>query len=188
MLPTKIYTFTIAANATYRLLVAGQYFKLLAAAGAVRIDGDFGRLDDLIAGQGLEATPFSFLNLTDTSGAINTVRLLVGDENFIDGVQGNVNIGTNKQPSSGIYANVQNTVTSASAQLLAANATRQYLFIQNQDSSGTIFIKFGSAGSLLDGIRILPGEAFEMSGSQSTQAIFAIGSIASNTKVVTVQG
>jgi len=62
------------------------------------------------------------------------------------------------------------------------------LLIQNNDTAGSIFIEFGSAATLADGIRLGPLEAFEMGNAQSSQAIFAIGSLASNTKIVIVQG
>lgn len=188
MLPTKIYTLTIAANQSQNLLVSGQFFKLLAVTGAVTVESQFGKLESLIAGQGLENTPFSSLLLTDTSGASNTIRLLIGDENFIDGFTGNIAITANKIAQSGSFSNVPKTVTNASAQLLASNTARQYLMIQNKDLSGSIFIAFGVAATTANGITIGPGSAYELDAIISTQAVFAIGSSASNANILTVEG
>jgi glutamate 5-kinase len=84
--------------------------------------------------------------------------------------------------------NVNATVTNVSAQLLAANVNRAYLIIQNKDSAGTIYVNFGAAATVANGIAIAPGGAYELNGTCSTQQIFAIGSIGSNANVVTVEG
>lgn len=195
MKPTKIYTFTLAANATMGLLVSGEYFKIMSATGAVRINAPFGELDDLIAGQGLENTPFDKLSILNKTAATNTVRMLIGDRNFIDGMTGSISVSSgsvavtsNKVPQSGSFVNVNGTVTNASAQLLAANASRQYLLIQNKDSAGSIYINFGAAATVANGVLIGPGGAYELTGIASTQAINAIGSLASNANIVTVEG
>ena len=187
MFPTKIYTLTIAANQSQRLLVQGEYFKVMSCSGPITVLSDFGRLDSLIAGQGLENTPFPYLLLTDASGGSNTVKILVGDQNFIDGMTGSFVITSGKQPQSGAFTNVNATVTNASAQLLAANANRQYLLIQN-NGAGDIYVNFGAAATLANGIKIAAGGAFELPGTVSTQQVFAIGSVASNTAVITLEG
>lgn len=188
MLPTKIYTFTIASGNAQRMLIAGQYFKILSATGAVSVSSDFGKLDSLISGQGLENTAFPYLLFENVSGASNTIRVLIGDQNFIDGFTGNMSITDNKVAQSGSFANVQSTVTNASTQLVAANGARQYLLIQNKDNAGSIYINFGSAATVANGVRVIPGGALELDAIVSTQAIFAISDIASNANVVTVQG
>jgi hypothetical protein len=188
MLPTKIYTVTIAANNSLRLLVQGEFFKIMAATGGVNVTADFGTLEGLIFGQGLENTPFTYLLLTDVSGASNTIKILVGDQNFVDGLTGNMGILSNKVAQSSSFVNVNATVTNASAQLLAANTNRQYLIIQNNDPSGNIYVNFGNAATAANGIKIAAGGAYELVGVISTQQIFAIGDIASNANVVTVQG
>lgn len=188
MIQTKIYTRILAAGASDRLLVTGNYFKILAATGAVDITGSFGKLEGLIYGQGLESTPFDFILITNVSGASNTVKIIIGDENFIDGLTGNIGISSNKVAQSSSFANVNATVTNVNASLVAANLTRQYLLIQNKDASGSIYINFGSAATVSNGVLIAPGGAFELSGVVSTQQIFAIGSIGSNANIVTVEG
>ncbi len=84
------------------------------------------------------------------------------------------------------FMNAQVTVTNASAQILAANANRQYLLIQNNDPVGNIFISFGAAATLLNGVKIPPGQAYELNNVCDDQAIFVIGDIASNANCVIV--
>lgn len=188
MLPTNTYTIALTANGSFRMLVAGRFFKIMSATGTVSVQSDFGKLADLTAGQGMEATDFQYLLLTDTSGATNTVKVLVADENFIDGLRGGIDITTAKVPISAAFANVAATVTNASASLIAANAARQYLLIQNKDLTGNIYINFGSAATVANGIKIAAGSSYEMNSTQSSGAVFAIGDIASNANIVTVQG
>lgn len=188
MLPTKKYTVTIPANGSFRWIVSGQFFKITACTGAVNVVSDFGRLEGIQFGQGLEKTPFDYLLINDASGAINTVTVLIGDQNFIDAQTGNFAVTANKQTQSGSFVNVNQTVTNAGGSLLAANANRQYLLIQNNDISGSIFVTFGAAATLTTGVKIGPGGNYELTAAISTQQIFAIGSLASNANIVTVEG
>lgn len=188
MTTATIYTDTIAANSTLQKLVTGSYFKILSATGAVNFDCPGAKLTGLIAGQGIEKQPFDRFELRDASGASNTVRYVVADEGFLDGIQGAVTIGQATTANSSSYTNAAATVTNASASLIAVNAARKYLLIQNKDASGSIYINFGAAATVANGIKIAPGGAYESDAVVSTQQIFAIGDIASNANIVTVQG
>lgn len=89
----------------------------------------------------------------------------------------------------GAFTQSQKTVTNASAQLLAANAQRRYLLIQNNDASGDVYINLtGVAATTANGIKIAAGGSYECQGFAPTAAITAIGSIASNANVVAVEG
>lgn len=199
MKPTNIYTFDLAANGPYRLLVAGEYFKILSATGPVDVQSDFGRLNGLVTGQGLAKNPFSSLYFTDVSGAPNTLRILVGDSDFIDGVTGDVNVQNFpavqavSMPAShanqGAFLNYQETVTNASTMMLAAKANRRYLLIQNNDTTGIVYVTLdGTAATAAKGIKLAPGGSLELQGYVPSGAIYAIGSIASNTNCVAVEG
>lgn len=188
MKPTNIYTLNIGALAAANLTVEGEYFKILNSTGPVDVVSDFGALRGLIAGQGLQKTPFKRLLITDASGAENTVRVLISDENFIDGLTGNVNLSKSVVPTSTLFSNVQRTVTNASGLLIAANPGRQYLLVQNKDAVGSLFLSFGGAATLGNGVRVIPGGAYELVGICTTQAVYCIGDAAANANVVTVEG
>lgn len=197
MKPSKKYTFTIAGNGVYRLQVAGDYFKILAATGLVRVRGKFGELTSLVVGQGLEEADFDDLFFTDESGASNTVTVFVGDRNFIDGLTGNVGISgtvntaqTNKDALQGIFSQAAFTVTSVNQQMLAANANRRYLLVQNNDSTGIVYLNIAgsTAATAASGIRLLPGESLEIQGFCPSGSINCIGSIGSNPNVIVLEG
>ena len=187
MLPSKIYTLTLTANSTQNLLVAGEYFKILGATGAIDVLGDFGKIEGIGAGQGLEKTPFRGLTFTDRSGSSNTLRIFIGDENFIDGLTGNVAITTNKAPTVSSPTNTAATVTNGSGLLMSANVNRQKLLIQNKDASGTLYLSYSSPATALNGIRVVPGGNYEPAVTE-TCAIYAIGDIASNVNILVVEG
>lgn len=89
----------------------------------------------------------------------------------------------------GLFSQSQQTVTNASGQLLAANGNRRYLLIQNKDASGAIFVNLAGAAATTDnGIKIEAGGSYECAGYVPSGAITAIGSLASNANVVTVEG
>ncbi|AVS74489.1 hypothetical protein [Paracidovorax cattleyae] len=205
--PSQFYDFTVPANGAYLLTVAGDYWKIMASSGQIAIKADWGELRGLIAGQGLEDSPFQRLYITDMSGATNAVRIFIGDQKFIDGLQGSVQVqGGTVTVSSGnivvsgsvattsavqpvaVMDNLQKTVTNASAQLLAAKVGRQYMLVQNRDAAASLYLAFGKAATVAAGVRVVPGGAFELVGTMTEQAIFAIGDVASNANVVTVEG
>lgn len=95
----------------------------------------------------------------------------------------------NLPASQGAFTQGAVTVTNASGQVAAANAARRYLLIQNKDGAGVIYVNLtGAAATAANGVKVSAGGALEISGYQSTAAIFAIGDIASNANVVIVEG
>ena len=183
---TKVYSVTLAANATYELLVDAGYYKILAATGALNIRRDGGTLlSNLQPGQG-ERVNFTRLQLQDTSGAQNTVQLVVADDSFVDDrIFGTVTLS----PLGATFANANKTVTNASGQLLAANAARKYLLVQN-NGTGDIYVTLdGTAATTANGVRLAAGGGtMELSTVVPSGAINAIGAIANNPNVVVVEG
>ncbi len=188
MINAAIYTETIAAGQTSRRLFSGAYFKIISATGALNVRTDVVNLTALVSGQGFEKAPFTFLELTDASGASNTIRYTVATEGFLDGITGAMQITSQVPVQSGSFANSQKTVTNASAILVAANSARKYLLIQNQHATGNLYLQFGGAASIGPAIKVSPGGNYELNAVQSTQAIHAIGDVASNAAVVVVEG
>lgn len=82
----------------------------------------------------------------------------------------------------------QKTVTTTAAVMIATNAARRYLFIQNKDNTGNIWIQFGANPTITTGIKIEPGASFEMANFVATNGVYAIGDIASNPNVTVVEG
>lgn len=189
MQPSAIYTFDVPAYSTYTLRVAGQYFKILSASNPINIRTENQDLKGLVAGQGQEKTPFSYINFTDSSGFTNTIRVVVADQNFVDGLTGSIAISANKLPISAGFANTARTVTNASTQLVAASPARQYFLFQNKDATANAYLVFGAGPATVAlGIKVPPGGSYELDGVQSTSAIQVIGDTASNANCITVEG
>jgi len=97
-------------------------------------------------------------------------------------------IALNSAPRSS-FAQSLKTVANTTGQLLAANSARSYLFVMNKDTSGTIYLMFGSsAATVANGLPLGPGQSYELNSNISSDAIQAIGSIASNTNVLVIEG
>lgn len=186
MKPSGFYDVTIASGASINLLVHGDYFKIMSASGPVAVRSDFGELSGLIAGQGLEDTPFKYLTLRNQLGASNTVRIFIGDEKFIDGVSGSFSVSSNTMPTATGHTNTAATVTSTAALLDAANTGRKYLAIQNNSVTGTVYLGFAAGVTAANGIKVVPGGFWEPL-CVPTGAIYAIGDIASNPNIVIVE-
>lgn len=89
----------------------------------------------------------------------------------------------------GAYTQAQKTVTNASTQMLAANASRAYLLIQNNDATGIIYVNLtGAAATTLNGVKLGPGASLEIAGHCPSAAITAIGSLATQSNVIAVEG
>jgi hypothetical protein len=184
--PTKIYTNTIAAGESWPLIVAGDFFKLLQVTAAVNVRGDTVDLEGITAGQGMEHTPFTRLMITNPGGASCFVKIVIGDENFLDAsLGGSVSIGTNVMPS-GSHVPTAPAVTGASSQALAANANRRYLFMQNQHGSGNVWVRAdgGVATQTAAAVKIGPGGFWEPAQVPTGQ-INIIGDVAHNLLHVT---
>lgn len=197
----QTYSQTFATATTWELNVTGRYFTTLECNQPVNVRFyrggqllDAGDIRGLLAG--LEMT---LGDINDTRPAFDRVQIDVqaGDtvKIGIGNGQGRYNRGAatvsvtnNIVPQTAAFDNLQKTVTSASAVLLAANPLREYLLIQNKDTAGNLFVSFGKTATALNGVRVIPGGSFELIGVCTTQAIHCIGDIASNANVVTVEG
>lgn len=116
------------------------------------------------------------------SSEINYDKTPQGDVNVIGVVQ--------VEPSqAGTVTQAAVAVNNASGVLLAANAGRSYLFVQNKSATGTIWINLaGVAATQANGIRLEPGESYELSGlSCPAGDVRAIGDIANNPDVVVLE-
>lgn len=196
----QTYAQTFVAAATWALNVPGKYFTLMGCANSVNVrffkggqklalgdvSGIFAGLEALFADFAGEAA-FDRVEIDVQAGDTVTVGIGNGQVRY-NRSQGNVAV-TSAVPSRSAFANTAKTVTSASAQLVAANASRSYLLIQNNDAAGILYVNFGAgAATAANGVKIPPGGSYELNANQSNTAVQAIGDIASNANVVVVEG
>lgn len=182
---------TIQAGAILEYFEPGDFFRLLEASGPLdvrfyRIGTEVARADNITEGYAEKFRVGEFDRIQISSATTQTIQFVTryGQDVFFDvPPQGNVTLGQ------GAFAQAQKTVTNASGQLLALNGNRRYLLIQNNDASGVIYVTLdGTAATTGKGIKIEAGGSYECAGYVPSGAINAIGSIASNTSIVVVEG
>lgn len=127
--------------------------------------------------------------VSTAGGAFAFVMRLGGDVRYDSPVlSGNVSV-SNLPATKGAFTQANATVTNASGTLIAADAARRYLLIQNNDAAGVIYVTLdGQTATTALGLKISAGGTLELQGYVCTGAVKAIGSIASNANVVTVVG
>jgi hypothetical protein len=176
---------TITQTITQRTewVIAGGYFKLLAATIACDVElwnGGRRVLDARSSSQGFyQRTDFDKVVITPTSGTPAITFLAAGDEGGNDSLSGSVGISS---PAIGVAHSPSAQVAgAASAQILAANASRRYLAIQNQSATEDAYVHTngGPAAVNSTSTRIRPGETWEPPVAP-TGAIFAIRGAAAN--------
>ncbi|MGM9480304.1 hypothetical protein ACS5PN_03830 [Roseateles sp. NT4] len=186
---TTKYTFTIGAGQNWRQQVVGRFWRILACSGPVRVQNETDNLDQCIVGDGKEKTPFGFLSVTDQSGASNTVTLVISDEAFLNAPVTNTVITATKNPQVSSLSHSAPGVATSSGQLIAANAARQYLMVQNQHPTATIWLRNGvtAAVGTVPCIKVGPGGFWEWDAIGVTNAWQVIGD-AANALVTVVEG
>lgn len=196
----QTYSQSFASATTWEMNVSGSYFTTLECSQSVNVRFykggkllDLGEIKGLLAGLEVsmpgEGGGAAFDRVQIDVQAGDTVKIGIGNgQARYNRAQASVTVVTNTQPQSALFDNQNKTVTNASAVMLAANPLRQYLLVQNKDAGGNLFLSFGKAATAANGVRVIPGGAFELIGTQCTQAIHAIGDIASNANIVTVEG
>lgn len=182
--------FTAGKRIEYR--EQADFFRILESAGPVSVEFYLqGRkvADSVQVKAGYsEIFGSGFDQIAITSGTAQTVQFVtrLGNKvNYDSPPVGNVAI-TN---TGGTFTQVAATVTTTSAQIEPAKASRRYLFVQNNHATGLIYINLtGVAATAANGILVDAGGSLELNGYLPTGAITAIGSVASNTSVIVVGG
>ena len=195
----QTYQQTFASATTWELNVSGSYFATLECTQTVNVRFykggtllDLGEIKGLAAGLEVSmgiggSAAFDRVQIDVKAGDTVKIGIGNGQARYNRGAA-TVTVSQTTQPHSALFDNLQKTVTNASAVLLAANPARQYLLIQNKDTAGNLYVSFGKAATVANGVRVIPGGAFELVGTQTTQAIHCIGDIANNANVLTLEG
>lgn len=180
---------TIQAGTTLEFYEAGDFFRLLECNNPVDVLFYTNNAEQVNA-RGISegyAEKFGkeFQLIKITSATTQTLQFVVRLGNQVSYDAPPVGAALN-----GAFTQANVTVTNASTTIDPANTSRRYLFIQNNDTSGDIYVTVdGSAATVAKGIKIAAnGGAYELQGYVPNGDINAIGSIASNVNVVIVKG
>ena len=187
-------TTTLSASQRLEFFCPGDFFRLMQATQPLLIQfysngAEVAEADQVLAGYAERFRNGQFDRIAITNGATpQTIQIAARNGNDVQydtPPNGNVTV-TN---TGGAFTQSQHTVTTTSGQLRAGNAARRYLLIQNNDATGNVWVNVaGAAATSTSGVLIGPGGSYELSTFVPTGAINAIGSLASNANVVTVEG
>lgn len=193
MVVLRLVNLKLAGGASDSFPFQGNYIRVKTFAFHEGIDieaedTDGAGLDfNLVEGEDvlLEDTEFTRIRVTNKSGSETNIVLLVGKNVKVNSakVSGSVAV-TSNVPVRQSLGQTLSTVLSTANTLLAANANRNYLLIQNKDPVGSIYIHFSATATIANGIKIGPSETFILENNMHTGAVSAIGDISSNTNVV----
>lgn len=170
----QTYQYQIPAFGAVMIPAANDNFIVLASTGPVTVRGDtFGTLTNLIAGQGLKMVPFNRLELVDTSGAPNTVTILLTPAEFVN------------QVFSGSVSIVGGVLTDAQLRASAVPVRVAELPVQDWSSSATMgaggVLTIFAAGANLNGALIHQMEAMDGAATYTPQSFVAKATLPINT-------
>lgn len=166
----------LGANQQLAFDLVGSFIKVLSATGAFTLRAENRKRNGILS-EDLElevgskvrfldeqgnAKPFDLVRVTDTSGAGNTIVVLVGDgDHDSDSVLGTVSIDNTAATTLDSSADV--TLATANSHDIAANAARRELILEaDATNTGDLFIRDQSA-TTSEGKRLKPGETVFLS-------------------------
>lgn len=184
------FTLSIPAGEEVDLFAPGDYIRIKSAAVPVVVENrDAGDKVELSDGDDARLNRFNHLALSHASASVHVVKVMIGAGTSVGSARIGGSIAVSSlTPSRFTGSNTQKTVTTASALLVAANANRAYLLIQNKDATGNIWIAFNASATPANGVKLGPGQSYELNCNIPTAVVYAIGDVASNSNVVVVEG
>lgn len=189
-----LHTYTSGVAEAKEFTEQGDFFRVMSATAAVDVifydatGAELARSEGVQSGYAERFRGRKFGKVRITSATAQAIQFVVRDENevFYDQPPNGQVTVTNVR---GAFTSTQKTVTNASGSLVAANAARRYLLVQNNDAAGIVYVNLqGATATAVNGVKLNPGDSLELQGYVPDNGITAIGSIASNTNVVAVEG
>lgn len=172
---------------------AGDFFRLLSCPFPVEVrfyrnGTEVSRAEAVTEGYAERFVGGSFDKVTIINGATGQdVQAVIRAGNEVSYDQPPTGAVTIKN-TGGAFAQSTVAVGAASVQLVAANALRRYLLVENKHATLTVSVNLaGAAATVAGGVALLPGESLELQGYVPTGAVNAIASGA-GASVVVVEG
>lgn len=188
---------TLSAGVPVDYQEVGDFFRILAATADMTVTfywqgREVAKAEGVSAGYAEGFKSGQFDKITIISATAQTIQFVTRLGNVVAydaPPTGNVSV-QNLPALQGAFTQANPAVTSASTQIMAANAARRYLLIQNNDATGDIYITLDGTEATVGGkgLKIAAGGSYEVPFYLCSGAIKAIGSIVNNANVVTVEG
>jgi hypothetical protein len=179
----------IAAGEQITLAVDADYLRIKKSNIPVRFKTVNGDDFEIKQGDEVSIASFQYVYIKNESAGDEVIDLYTGTKERVGSAElsgsvaltGDVSLSAatlaalenvTVQNVSGAFTQGRASVTNVNQVLIAANAARRYLLIQNNDASAVMRVNIaGNAAAAGQGFRVQAGGVLELSGFQSTQAI-----------------
>lgn len=196
-------TVTLQAGQAQEYFERGDFLRIMDAQAAVTVifyrnGAEVSRAVNVVEGYAERFSAGDFDKVRIESATTNTVHfgIRLGQEISYDKAPtGDVNVlnfppAPTPTPVNGAFSHSVVAVATSNVQLLAANANRRYLLVQNNDSVVDVWVRVdGVAATLGGGVRLLAGgSTLELQGFVPTGAINAIGTNGGTANLQVIEG
>lgn len=186
------YAVTIPAGSVEEFAVVGDYIRLKTASVPVQfVIEETGESIELEQGDAANLSQFRRVKVSHGEAVDQSIVFYVGNGTSADSAKVGGAIDVASLPAGAVaMTQTANAVGVASAQLVAANASRRLLMIQNNDAAADVFLDVtGAAAVLNQGVKLGPGDSLTLDVWTPSAAVFAIASVATAAgAVVVVEG
>lgn len=170
-------TFIVPVGTPLEVAVQGDYVRVRQSTVTLFIENaENGDKIEVSQGDDFEFGDFKRLRISHNDAAEQTVKLTISKGKKAGSAQvgGSITVA-NPTVHQGAFTQGQTSVSNVVVQLLAANAARRYLMVQNNDASQVLRVVVnGTNPSATVGFRLQPGESLEFTNFCPTAAIKAI--------------
>lgn len=171
-------TFILNANERLEIAASGNYVQVRSSAVDLIIEHpNTGERIEVSQGDDFQFDDFKTLYLENTAATTETIKLTISKNKKAGSakVGGSVNIAGSVELANGALTQSRASVTNVNQAILAANASRRYLLIQNNDAAAILRVTVdGNAATVAQGFRIGAGDSLELSTFAPTGAINCI--------------
>jgi len=173
----RLYSINVATGQAFDLAAYGDYVLVRSSAVDLIIENtESGEKIEVSQGDDFQFDLFSSLRISHSSGSDQPVKLVIstGKKAGSAKVGGSVSVST-FPANNGAATQNRVSLTNVNQQILAANAGRKYLLIQNNDTSAVMRVRIdGVAATAAEGFKIPAGGTFEFESFNVTGAINCI--------------
>lgn len=171
----RIINIKVGANQAFDLAASGDYVRVRESAVDLTIENpENGEKIEVSQGDDFEFNTFKSLRISHASVSDQPIKLIISKGKKAGSAQiaGSVSL---QGLGAGSFTQSRVSLTNVNQQLLAANSSRKYLLIQNNDSAAIMRVTLnGNAATASQGFRIGAGESLELSTYNATGAVNAI--------------
>ena len=161
----RIYNNTIAAGASVTIHARGRFVRGISADSRYSIQIDGGAATPFETGIAFE-TPAEFqqIRITNTAAASQAIEVAISERAVFDNrlvgnvdISGGIRAAANRESS---YGNA--TIGAAAAVIVAANASRGEVLVQNVHATNTLYIGTDNAVTVANGLKVGPGGSISL--------------------------